>query len=327
MDISSKRLITRSVREAAGALLAGQLVAIPTETVYGLAADATNPKAVASVFALKGRPADHPLIVHCSSAAQAWQCVQGITPAARRLADAFWPGPLTLVLPRSAAISPAITGGQASVAIRVPDHPLTRQLLVAIERPLVAPSANLFGRVSPTSAEHVRDEFPKTPLLILDGGPCDVGIESTIVDCRSDASVRILRPGKITAQHLVEELGDGCLGAAEAAPVRVSGALPAHYAPQAQVILLAASELSSWCELHAREALPTLLITTALPPREIPDGINWYSVSTDTSQFAREMYALFRRADRESCQRIVVELPSVEGIGLALRDRLQRAAN
>ena len=294
--------------------------------MYGLAADATNPKAVASVFALKGRPADHPLIVHCSSAAQAWQCVQVVTPAARRLADAFWPGPLTLVLPRSAAISPAITGGQASVAIRVPDHPLTCQLLAEIERPLVAPSANLFGRVSPTNAAHVQDEFPDTPLLILDGGPCDVGIESTIVDCRSDASVRILRPGKITQQHLIEELGAGCLDAAAGTPVRVSGALPAHYAPQAQVILLSASELGSWCESHARAALPTLLITTAPPPREIPAGINWYSVSTDTSQFAREMYALFRRADRESCQRIVVELPSVEGIGLALRDRLQRAA-
>ena len=327
MDISSKRLITRSVREAAQALLAGQLVAIPTETVYGLAADATNPKAVASVFALKGRPVDHPLIVHCSSAAQAWQCVQVVTPAARRLADAFWPGPLTLVLPRSAAISHAITGGQASVAIRVPDHPLTCQLLAEIERPLVAPSANLFGRVSPTSAEHVRDEFPDTPLLILDGGPCDVGIESTIVDCRSDASVRILRPGKITQQHLIEELGAGCLDAAAGTSVRVSGALPAHYAPQAEVILLAASELGSWCESHARAALPTLLIATAPPPREIPAGITWHSVSTDANQFAREMYALFRRADRESCQRIVVELPSVEGIGLALRDRLQRAAN
>jgi len=322
-------LITQSIADAAEALLSGQLVAIPTETVYGLAADATNPIAVAKVFALKGRPADHPLIVHCGSAAQAWQCARSVTSAARRLADAFWPGPLTLVLPRSDWISLAITAGQDSVAVRVPSHPLTRQLLAAVDRPLVAPSANRFGRVSPTTAEHVRDEFPDSDLLILDGGPCDVGIESTIVDCRAVESVRILRPGKITQQHLVEELGEACLQVPENDPatVRVSGALPTHYAPQAKVVVLEARELSVWCASSMDDEVPTFLIAPALPPENLPAGIRWHSVSSDVNQFAREMYALFRQADRESFARIVVQLPPAEGIGLALRDRLQRAAN
>ena len=322
-------LITRSVNKAAEALLDGQLVAIPTETVYGLAADATNPNAVANVFALKNRPSDHPLIVHCSSVKQAWQCARLVTSAAERLAEAFWPGPLTLVLPRSDFINPAITGGQDSVAIRVPNHEITEQLLLAVKRPLVAPSANRFGRVSPTAPAHVRDEFPNSPLMILDGGACEVGIESTIVDCRLAESVRVLRPGKITDQQLERELANVCRleSDRDASAIRVSGGLPSHYAPRAKVIVLEASELSSWCESNVREDLPTFLITPSKSPDDIPAGIHWHSVSSDTQQFAQEMYALLRQADRESFERIVVELPPADGIGLALRDRLLRAAN
>jgi L-threonylcarbamoyladenylate synthase len=320
--------ITRSVERAATVLRAGGLVAIPTETVYGLAADATNPAAVSAVFARKGRPADHPLIVHCADAGSAWRCAGQVTETARRLAARFWPGPLTLVLQRAAWVSPQITAGQDSVALRVPAHPATLALLRTLGRPLVAPSANRFGRVSPSAAEHVVEEFADSTLLVLDGGPCPVGIESTIVDCRSEDAVRVLRPGVISQEELAAVLGAGRVRAREAgaAPPRVSGDLPAHYAPRARVVLIENGAVGAWLQEQAGPVPVTWLLSRSPPEFSLPPGITWHSPGEDLEEFARRLYALFRAADRAGCERIAVELPDEAGIGRALRDRLQRAA-
>jgi len=321
--------ITTDLDEVLQELNEGRLVSVPTETVYGLAADATQPSAVSRVFQLKGRPVDHPLIVHCASADQAWQCAAQVTQAARELAAAFWPGPLTLVLPRAASISTSITAGQDSVAIRVPNHPLTLQLLQRFQRPLVAPSANRFGRVSPTTAQHVQDEFPNSRLLILDGGPCQVGIESTIIDCRSPDGIRILRPGKIAWEDLCQVLGDVGLPSKEGTgsePVRVSGDLPAHYAPLARVHLVERENFMDYFRDLEMPANSTLAISTLDRPAHLPTDICWQKISPQPEEFARKMYALFRDADRQGVTDLIVELPSSVGIGVAIRDRLQRAA-
>jgi L-threonylcarbamoyladenylate synthase len=330
MDIMPGRpRVTTDVSLAIAELAAGRLVAVPTETVYGLAADATDPSAVAKVFELKGRPADHPLILHCGSAEQAWESAALVTPSARELAAVFWPGPLTLVLPRAAQVSPMITAGQDSVALRVPAHPLMLELLQRFQRPLVAPSANRFGRVSPTTAQHILEEFPFSSLLILDGGPCPIGIESTIVDCRHPGLVKILRPGKITAEAIGQVLGDNCFDAdqqQEMGAVRVSGDLPTHYAPQAKVYLVEPEGLELYLKNFPLAPDSTMVLATRACPAEYADRCSWHQVSSNPDQFAAEIYGLFRAADREGAADLIVELPDAAGIGIALRDRLQRAA-
>lgn len=327
--MSNSPVITQSIDTAARALLAGELVAIPTETVYGLAADASNIAAIEKVFELKGRPSNHPLIVHCHDARQAWTCADNRPGIAEKLAAAFWPGPLTIVLEKSDSISSAITGGQDSVALRVPAHPLTLQLFAAIDRPIVAPSANRFGRVSPTSAAHVRDEFPNSSLVILDGGTCDVGIESTIVDCRDAQSVRILRPGKISASQIEDVVGNVVANENQSAldPIKVSGNLPSHYSPNADVVLVETGQLQNWIENHIGENRSMMIVTSTAVPQRVPKNVQWQQVSKNLDEFARQMYSLFRRADRIGCAQIVVELPVNEGIGVALRDRLTRASH
>ncbi len=308
---------TDPLARAARALRAGHLVAFPTETVFGLGADASNPDAVARIFTTKGRPADHPLIVHVSSAELLGELAAEIPPYAHALATAFWPGPLTLILERSATVPDAVTGGQPTVGVRVPSHPVAVQLLRELEslggRGVAAPSANRFGRVSPTSAAAVRDELGALMSphdLILEGAPSDVGIESTIVDCTGPAPV-VLRPGSITDDMIVAVTGLA-LGERDAS-IRVSGSLPAHYAPAATVVLDVVPKPGDGF--------------IALVEHETPAGVMRIAAPDSAEEFARELYAALRAADEAGLHRVVVVSPPGPGIAVAIRDRLRRASH
>lgn len=309
--------------EAAVRLLrAGELVAFPTETVYGLGADAANPAAVARVFAAKGRPADHPLIVHLADQACVPDWASEFPETARQLARAFWPGPLTLVLPRSARVPMAVTGGQDSVALRVPAHPVAQALLRAFGGGVAAPSANRYGRVSPTRAEHVREELGDRVALILDGGECAVGLESTIVSCLA-GQVALLRPG-IIGRAAVESVVGPLATSAAGAP-RVPGSARAHYAPAIPVELLDSGQLEQRCaELAAAGA------TVAVLARRAPMGptgkTTWRVAPGDAAGYGHDLYATLRALDRCGASRILIEQVPATGTWEAARDRLQRAA-
>jgi len=325
-----------TAQQAAAALAAGHLAALPTETVYGLGADATNPTAIARVFAVKGRPANHPLIVHVLDVDAAKRWSQRMPDYAERLAAAFWPGPLTLVLAKAAQVSDAITGGQASIALRVPTHPAFRAVLEHLsERThqpsdlpagIAAPSANRFGRVSPTTAEHVRQDIG--PLLteqdvILDGGPCQIGVESTIVDC-TGANPVILRTGQITAEQIEQTTG---LTLGTRSTVRASGTLAAHYAPTAQVILTTEHELPAATPANATDTnhAPTNGLL-ALATISTPPGMVRLAAPENVEDYARMLYAALREADALQLTTIFAIPPTSDGIAAAIRDRLTRAA-
>ena len=315
---------------AAKNLLAGHLVAFPTETVYGLGADATNSTAVARIYAVKGRPDDHPLIVHCSSMDGMNDWAAEIPEFAIALARDFWPGPMTLVLQRSALAKDFITGNQETVGIRVPDHTLALALLQAFERAggkgIAAPSANRFGHVSPTTAQAVSEElsdYLDQDDQILDGGSCTVGVESTIIDCTGTAP-KILRPGAITVEMIEQSTGisiepitlantDSTNNLDKETVIRVSGSLDAHYAPAAKVIL--DQTPTSGQGFIALADIPTP-----------PDVIRLASPLT-TTDFARDLYAALRAADEKSLSTVVVAQPIGNGLAIAIRDRLSRAAN
>ncbi len=315
---------------AVDALRAGLLVGFPTETVYGLGANARDPAAVARLYAAKGRPADHPVIVHIVEAADLARWTREVPPFAHLLAARFWPGPLTLVLRRATGVRDAITGGQDSVAIRCPAHPVALGLLHAARAAgidgIVAPSANRFGRISPTTAAHVREELGNAVAIVLDGGPCDVGIESTIVDLTGPAP-RVLRPGMITGAALAECLG-APLGAADATAPRVSGALPAHYAPRTPLVLLAAAE----CKTHAQARLAAgdrvALLASAHTAQTLGAhaGLRSVTAASDADGYARTLYANLRALDAAGCALIVVEAPPSGAAWHGIADRLQRAA-
>ncbi len=293
--------------QALSLLRAGQLVAIPTETVYGLAADATQPEAVARVFALKGRPSDHPLIMHFGSASQIAHYAE-LPEHFWALAERFWPGPLTLILPKRESVHASVTGQQDTVAVRVPAHPKTLELLGRLGRPLVAPSANRFGHTSPTCAEHVREEFGQS-LFVLDGGPCQVGLESTILDL-SGPQPRILRPGQLSREAIEEVVGPLSLGQ-QGAP-RVPGALERHYAPRTPTHWFDASQplpQGRWGWLGFSPQPAAL-------ERRMP------VVSQD---YARELYAALRELDGKNLEQILVEPLPPESEWEAIRDRLNRA--
>ena len=309
---------------AAALLRAGELVAFPTETVYGLGADARNPLAIAKIFAAKGRPADHPVIVHLPDASHLERWAIDIPELAHKLAAAFGPGPLTLILKRHPAVPDAVTGGQDTVGLRVPDHPLAQQLLREFNGGVAAPSANRFGRVSPTTAAHVREELGDAVAMIVDGGPCAVGIESTILDL-SGAEARILRPGMLDAAAIATVLGYAPeFGGAQDAP-RVSGSLEAHYAPTTQLQLVAAADLVGM----ARRALAAgrSIAVLAAPPLALdhPD-IAWCPASADPVQFAHDLYASLRELDALGRDLILVAAPPEEEAWRAVSDRLRRAA-
>lgn len=306
--------------EALRVLRDGGLIGLPTETVYGLAADAADPDAVRAIFALKGRPADHPLIVHIGDAARMdeWAC--DIPDAARALAHAFWPGPLTLILRKRATVDATVTGGQDSIGLRCPAHPLALELLRRFGGGLAAPSANRFGHVSPTTAQHVRDEFGDALPIVLDGGECDVGIESTIVDCTTEPP-RVLRPGMISAADIEALLGSIAVGATAQSP-RASGLLDKHYAPRAACRLLDGAALAQACvDLTQRGQRYRVLSLQALPAHS--QGI---VLGTDPTAYAHGLYAALRELDAQHPESILIERPPLAPEWEALQDRLRRAA-
>ena len=295
---------------AVAALRAGELVAFPTETVYGLGADASNPEALKKVFALKGRPATHPLILHLPSADALSDWAIDIPPVALRLAARFWPGPLTLVLRRAAHVSPVLTGGQDTLAVRVPAHPVALALLEAFGGGIAAPSANRYGRVSPTRAEHVREEFPRG-LLVLEGGDCAYGLESTIVSLVGDAP-QLLRPGAIPRTAIEAVLGVALQAVVPGSAPRVPGSTRQHYAPRTPVELVAGGDLSAAVAAASVRGEKVL----GLP---CPAG-------TSAVAYGRALYAELRRLDREGASRILVECVPLTPEWDAVRDRLARAA-
>jgi len=299
-------------------LLNGALVAFPTETVYGLGADATNAAAVARIYAVKDRPADHPLIVHVSSMQRMGDWARDVPEFAIALARDYWPGPMTLVLQRSVLAEDFITGGQDSVAVRVPGHAVALALLEAFEkaggRGVAAPSANRFGHVSPTTAQAVAEELSEYLAAgdqIIDGGACAVGVESTIIDCTGDAP-RILRPGAITVAMIEQSTGLTVAGVS-GNEIRVSGSLENHYAPAAAVLL---------CETP----LPGQGFI-ALASIQTPPGVIRLASPADDEEFAQVLYAALRAADAQGLREVVVTQPIGIGIAVAIRDRLARAAN
>lgn len=309
---------------AVALLRAGELVAFPTETVYGLGADAANPRAVAKIFAAKGRPANHPLIVHLPDASHLGRWAAEISEAARKLAAAFWPGPLTLILKRHPSVSDAITGGQDTVGLRVPNHALALQLLREFGGGVAAPSANRFGHVSPTTAAHVRDELGAAVALILDGGPCAVGIESTIVDL-SGAEPRILRPGMLGAAAIGAVLGrTPAIGGTSEAP-RVSGSLEAHYAPHTPLRLVAAADLAAAAN-RALDAGKRVAVLSARAPAGAGKALFWRPAAADPAQFAHDLYACLRELDALASDLILVAAPPADEAWRAVTDRLVRAA-
>lgn len=310
------------ITRAVDVLRQGGLVALPTETVYGLGADAQNELAVRRIFAAKGRPSTHPLIVHVASldAARAW--VADLPPDALALAQAFWPGPLTLVLRRSALASDTVTGGQDTVALRVPAHPLALRLLQAFGGGIAAPSANRFGKVSPTTAQHVRDELGDDVDLVLDGGPSQVGVESTIVDVTGPAP-RLLRPGGVAKEAIEAVLGRPLPVASHAGDVRAPGMLELHYAPRAGLWLVDAAHLAA--EAAARRDGGHRVVVLAPASAAVPEGIARLDVPVEADGFARVLYARLREAD--ALGDVILAVPPPEsGLGLAVRDRLARAA-
>ncbi len=302
---------------AAERLRAGGLVGLPTETVYGLAANALDEAAISRVFALKGRPKDHPLIVHLASAGQLSQWSAAVDERAVRLAEALWPGPLTIVLRKARAVPDAVTGGQPTVALRVPAHPVARAVLELFGGGLAAPSANRFGRVSPTTAAHVASEFPDADLMVLDGGASVVGLESTIIDL-SGSTPRVLRPGDVARDQLEEVLGEAvAIGHGAAAP-RVPGSLPSHYAPGAPTFLVASSELLTTVDEKS----------AVLALRPAPAGFAgaWVQLPADPRGYGAGLYTALRQLDAESPARLVIERVPDDANWLAVRDRLERAS-
>jgi len=312
------------VSRAAELLRAGELVAFPTETVYGLGADARNPRAIAKIFEAKGRPADHPLIVHLPDASHLERWAVDIPEAARKLAVAFWPGPLTLILKRHPSVPDAVTGGQDTVGLRVPNHPLALQLLREFNGGVAAPSANRFGHVSPTTAAHVREELGDAVAMILDGGPCAVGIESTILDL-SGGEPRILRPGMLDAAALGTVLDSRPeFGGTQNAP-RVSGSLEAHYAPRTPLQLVAVAELAEAAS-QALGAGRRVAVLAAHPIGLSHENLAWCPASADPAQFAHDLYARLRELDAMGCDLLLVAAPPVDEAWRAVTDRLRRAA-
>jgi L-threonylcarbamoyladenylate synthase len=315
-------MLEREIAKAVDILRAGGLVAFPTETVYGLGADARNPEAVGKIFAAKGRPQHHPVIVHLAEAAQLEAWAVDIPDGARRLAERFWPGPLTLILRRGPGVPDAVTGGQDTVGLRVPAHPVAQALLQAFGGGIAAPSANRFGRLSPTTAQHVEAELDGAVDLILDGGACPVGIESTIVDCAGERPT-LLRPGHIGREVLEEALGVRVEAPGPGAP-RAPGRLPAHYAPTTPLALVDASALVGLPARTAASERVAVLARTEAPPDAL--HLVWVKAPEDPAGFARELYARLRQLDRAGCSVILVEKPPPTPEWEAVLDRLTRAA-
>jgi len=339
-----------AIERAAQRLADGGLLALPTETVYGLGARADDDAAVARIFAAKGRPANHPLIVHVPNEAAALFFVSAFPPVAQRLVRAFWPGPLTVIVPRHPAMARAAAGGQDTIGLRCPDHPVARQLLDACAQRnilgVAAPSANRFGRISPTRASHVVEEFDGRgqgldEVWVLDGGPCAVGIESTIVDCSRGQPV-LLRPGRLTMAQLEEAAGEPLLWSKPEAPdpnaPKASGTLLSHYAPRARVVLMSDAQLADGLDVIEPELTAQHLATPGATPRVAVysrslwahhprhPGVVHLSMPGDAVTAAHDLFADLREMDATGVAQIWVEAPPEGSEWDGVRDRLSRAA-
>ncbi|HWS62999.1 MAG TPA: L-threonylcarbamoyladenylate synthase [Steroidobacteraceae bacterium] len=315
------RATQTEIEEAVEVLRAGDLVVFPTETVYGLGANASDPAAVRKIFQVKGRPTDHPVIVHLDNPRYLHRWVSNMPAAAEKLAARFWPGPLTLILPKAEKVNDIVTGGQDSIGIRVPSHPIAQQLLTAFGGGIAAPSANRFGRLSPTKPEHVRDELGTAIQVILDGGESPIGLESTIVSCLGNEA-RLLRPGFITRSQLEQVVGK--LAEGGVVP-RVSGDRRLHYAPSTPLAIVASDDLERYAgEFVARQEKVAVLAMR--PPLDTQRNMTWINAGKKPDAYAHNLYNHLRTLDSAGCARILVqELPADERWA-AILDRLQRAS-
>ncbi len=322
----TRRSLGRSIRKAVEALRRGGLVAFPTETVYGLGARVFDPVAIRRIFAAKGRPADNPLIVHVSTQGQLKLLVLDVPPVARKLMDCFWPGPLTLVLRRSETVPPLVSAGLCTVAIRMPDHPVALALIRELGEPIAAPSANRSGRPSPTRAEHVVAEFGDAVDMVLEGGPCRVGLESTVVDL-TGAIPCILRPGAVTVEVLQSVIGRVIpfRPISKRQMVHSPGLKHRHYAPHFKVVPISSEDwvlaLDRWCDSGKRLGM---FCRTGIVKQK---GLVYYRrVSGAESKYGRDLFAVFREAEAAGVEVLLVESVSKKGLGVAIMDRLERAA-
>ena len=306
--------------QALAALRRGDVIGLPTETVYGLAADASRPEAVRRIFELKGRPADHPLIVHVANAGQLGRWARDIPEAAQVLAKAFWPGPLTLILRKQPGVPDEVTGGQSTVGLRCPAHPIALALLHEFDGGLAAPSANRFGHVSPTTAAHVREEFGDAVAVVLDGGDCEVGIESTILDLSGEMP-RILRPGRITHAQIEALVGPVAQGGDAQSP-RASGTLEAHYAPRTALLLMPRDALAA--EARQQEALGKRVAVLTMD--ELPAGLRGLALPSQPDGYAHGLYAALRALDALGANLLLAQRPPDSADWLAINDRLRRSA-
>lgn len=305
----------------------GKLVAIPTETVYGLAADASNPDAVKQIFSLKGRPADHPVIVHIAGAEQLPDWASQVPDAAWQLAEAFWPGPLTLILPKPPRVTSLVTGGQETVGIRAPAHPLTHELLRQFGGGLAAPSANRFGHISPTTAEHVRGEFGHDCPRVLDGGACHVGVESTIVSLIGDTP-KLLRPGGIPREAIEDLLGQTLEHhqSSKTAQIRASGLLDSHYAPRTPLWAGSLEQVHLAALQENQQGHKVALIALG-SSNHLPEVLHTQCLPAEPEAYARLLYATLRSLDGQGFDTLLLQMPPDHPAWLAVRDRLTRAAH
>jgi L-threonylcarbamoyladenylate synthase len=314
------RATQTEIEEAVEALRAGNLVVFPTETVYGLGANASNPAAVRKIFEVKGRPPDHPVIVHLDDPRYLHRWVSSVPPVAEQLSAKFWPGPLTLILPKADNVNDIVTGGQDSIGIRVPSHPIAQQLLNAFGGGIAAPSANRYGRLSPTKPEHVRDELGGA-LVILDGGDSPIGLESTIVSCLNNEA-RLLRPGFITRSQLEQVVGTLAIGGLTP---RAPGDRATHYAPSTPLEIVPSDDLEVRAgELTARDEKAAVLAMR--PPLQTQRYMTWINAGKRPDIYAHNLYNHLRTLDRAGCLRIFVQSPPQDERWAAILDRLQRAS-
>jgi L-threonylcarbamoyladenylate synthase len=310
------------LKKAVAVLRQGGLVAFPTETVYGLGADASNPEALQKIFAAKQRPQDHPLIVHVSSQAELENWAVDVSADAMLLAAAFWPGPLTLIFKKNPQVSNLLTGNQATIGVRIPNHPIAQALLQAFGKGVAAPSANRFGRISPTTAAAVAEELGDSVDVILEGGQCEVGLESTIIDVSGDGPV-LLRPGMITATD-VEAVLRKKISSTHAASPRVSGSHVSHYAPRTPTRLVKFEAISQAIASLSADDFPIAVLTREYLGRALT-GVEFISMPVEAEQYAHDLYATLRACDQKNLRRILVESVPENDKWDAIRDRLQRA--
>jgi L-threonylcarbamoyladenylate synthase len=313
----------QDIERAVRILRDGGLVAFPTETVYGLGADACHPSALQKIFQAKQRPMDHPLIVHLAAVSQLEEWAREIPAEAYRLAAAFWPGPLTMIFKKKAGVSDWVTGNQDTIGLRIPKHPVAQALLKAFGGGIAAPSANRFGRISPTTATAVREELGDSVACILEGGQCEVGVESTILDLTGSQPV-VLRPGHITAKQIEAVLHEPVFLTKKNAP-RVSGSLESHYAPETLTSLIQADALADLLKNLPSSACPLAILSYDVQPIE-REGVTWVSMSHDPQQYTHDIYLKLRELDKENFQQIWIEAVPLGDEWDAVRDRLWRAS-